>query len=56
VVAEEQTLEAEAESLERRLEVRLDGLDARMARIESQLNALQHAVLGVQAGWERPER
>jgi hypothetical protein len=36
-VAEEQLLEAEAETLERRLESRLDVLDARLTRIEDHL-------------------
>jgi len=34
-LVEEQALEVEAESLERRLESRLDALDARLARISS---------------------
>ena len=34
-VAQEHTLEAEAESLEQRLETRLNALDARLARIEA---------------------
>ena len=37
--AEEQALEAEAVSLEQRLEARLEGLDARLARIEDLLSA-----------------
>jgi hypothetical protein len=36
-VAEEQVLEAEAESLEQRLEERLDALDGRSTRIEELL-------------------
>lgn len=38
--AEEEALEVEAEALERRVEHRLDALDARLARIEQRLDAL----------------
>ena len=38
--AEEQALVGAAESLEQRLEYRLDGLDVRLARIEEQLHRL----------------
>ena len=37
---------AEAESLEARLESRLDALDARLARIEEQLHAVEHTCGG----------
>src|SRR5262245_23964986 len=40
--AEEQALSSEAESLERRLESHLDGLDVRLARIEEQLHRVGH--------------
>ena len=46
-LAEEQALVGEAESLEQRLEQRLNKLDSRLARIEEQLE---------RAGRERPER
>ena len=41
-VVEEQALEAEADSHERRLESRLDAFDARLGRIEVQLHAVEH--------------
>ena len=38
--AEEQTMAGEAESLEQRLESRIDDVDVRLARIEEQLHRL----------------
>ena len=54
-VAEEQALEAEAESLEQRLESRLDALGARLARIEEQLQAVEHLAAGKAADTIRPD-
>jgi predicted ribosome quality control (RQC) complex YloA/Tae2 family protein len=41
--AEEQALEADAESIERRIEARLDDLDNRLARIEQHLQSFAEA-------------